>query len=125
MPSKFIWCDGQFGQCNSATQYGSITVYYENLDDAGVITMKKAGSIDTSAADIQNFGSGTTTYVSKVGLFNFSFSNMGQQTFYNGNGTDAAGGVILQKGWTLKNLTLGTYQEENPIAYNMQPVSGS
>ena len=117
MPSKFVWCGSS--SCSVATQYGKINLFYENLDNAGNITQKSAGSIETTANDIQGFGSGTTTYTSKVGIYEFSFSNMGNKTFYNGNGNDAAGGLILQKGWTRTSMQLLTFAEENDTAYSM------
>ena len=39
--------------------------------------------------------------------------------FYNGNGNDAAGGLILQKGWTRTSMQLLTFAEENDTAYSM------
>ena len=120
MPSKFSWCGSS--SCSIAEQYGRINVLYENLDNAGNITQKSAGSIETSSNDVQGFGSGTTTYTSHVGIYEFSFSNMGQKIFYNGNGTDAAGGLILQKGWTRTSFTLLTFAEENDTSYSMAPI---
>ena len=123
MPSKFAFS----GSYNSsyATQYGKINVFYENLDNAGTVTQKSAGSIETDANDISGFGGGTTTYTAKVGLYKFGFSNMGVKTFYNGNGVGAAGGLNLQKGWTLHQSIFTTFQEENNTSYSMQAPANS
>ena len=122
MPSEFSWCGTS--SCSQASQYGKINVFYENLDNAGTVTQKSAGSIETDASDISGFNSGTTQYTAKVGLYKFGFSNMGVKTFYNGNGVGAAGGLNLQKGWTLHQSIFTTFQEENVTSYSMQaPVN--
>ena len=85
----------------------------------GIITRLKAGEVKTESTDITTVGS-TTQYKTYNGLFNFSFSNMGPQVFYNGSQTGASGGITLQKGWTVKSLSvLSTFIEQNTITYSM------
>ncbi len=121
VPSKFAFS----GAVRVAEQYGKLNIFYQNMDNGGVITQKSAGFIETDQADIINFGGNPTTYIMKTNLYNFSFSNMGQKTFYNGNGANAAGGVNIQKGWSLRSISFITSGEENNISYNMAPIASS
>jgi hypothetical protein len=121
VPSKFVFS----GAIRMAEQYGKLNIFYQNMDNGGVITQKSAGFIETDQADIINFGGNPTTYIMKTNLYNFSFSNMGQKTFYNGNGANAAGGVNIQKGWSLRSISFITSGEENNISYNMAPIASS
>lgn len=121
MPSKFAFS----GAVRVAEQYGKLNVFYQNMDKSGVITAKSAGFIETTAADLGTFGGNPTTYKMYTNLYNFSFSNMGQKTFYNGNGNNAAGGVNIQKGWSLKAISFLTFGEENDVSYNMAPIASS
>lgn len=122
MPNRFEYCSS--GACYFATQYGKINVYYENLSNSGAITRLKAGEVETESTDITTVGA-TTQYKTYNGLFNFSFSNMGPQVFYNGSQSGASGGITLQKGWTVKSLNvLSTFIEQNIITYSMSLPSG-
>lgn len=121
MPSKFAIT----GASRIVEQWGRLNVNYQNMNNAGVITQKTAGYIETTSADVVNFGGSPTTYKMRTILYEFSFSNMGSKVFYNGNGLDANGGVTLQKGWSLKAITLLTASEVNDVNYNMAPVSSS
>ena len=117
MPNQFEYCNNIF--CTWGTQYGTINVYYENLSTTGIITRLKAGEVKTESTDIITVGN-TTQYKTYNGLFNFSFSNMGPQVFYNGSQPGASGGITLQKGWTVKSLSvLSTFIEQNTITYSM------